>query len=204
MIRTTFSPLSFPRIHFPPCVSMRISRRRCCWKTRTFLSLLSRSCGISRSLLPRLHGVSRVLSLDSPCEIRIAGFVRTARPWFTTILVSAESLCRVSALIMRRFRRGDAIWNNCALSYRCVFSTEKNPACFGLWQRWNTLNAHVIHNRALPKRTAADVRNRIQRWGCLFTREKYFLWYRRFADAEKFAFEFANFPLRIRTRIWDR
>lgn len=96
-----FYPL-LPRIHFSPCVSTRISRRRCCLKDATFLSLLSRAVSLAHSFLQTPWRFSCLISQLTLRNIRIASFVRTAaRPWFTTIFVSTSLCVAVSALIMR-------------------------------------------------------------------------------------------------------
>lgn len=71
------SPL-LPLIHFPRCVSTTCATPMSLKDANISLPFVA--CGISRSLFPSLRGVSHVLSLNSLCEIRIAGFVRTTPP----------------------------------------------------------------------------------------------------------------------------
>jgi len=110
-----FTPYSYISL----AAYLQLARRRCCWKTRN-ISLSFVACGISRSLFPRLRGVSHVLSLNSFCEIRIAGFVRTAL-WgdlrrFLSQLVFVPRFCADNA---RAFlREWDAIRNNCTFPYQ--------------------------------------------------------------------------------------
>lgn len=82
--RLWFAPPLFipflPPIHFPRCVSTTCATPMFAERRWTFLSPLSRAAVSLALFFSKLYGVSHVLSLNSFCEIRIAGFVRTVPP----------------------------------------------------------------------------------------------------------------------------
>lgn len=140
MIRTSFSSLisSHPfcrpaRIYAPGDSRLAPMLLK---KTRTFLSLLSRS-GYSlslslSSLFSRLRDVSHVLSRNSFCEIHIAGFVRNARARARSDL--RRSLSRLCA---ERFRADNARFPPTLFEiiapfrYQCVIR-----GCLRPWQKY--------------------------------------------------------------------
>lgn len=195
MIRTSFSSL----ISSHPFPSLRIydSRR---WKTRIFLSLLSRACGISHPLF-----------FQTPWRFSCLIFQLALRNTHLPVLFESRARDLRRSLsqpdFVSRFRvdnvrfRREMLFEIIA-PFRisawsaAVSSTEKNPACSGLWQRWNTLTAYVIYNRC--QRAPLWTYTTVCSDGVVCSCEKYFP---DMDDLLMKTFEFANFSLLIRTRI---
>lgn len=125
-----FHPL-LPRIHFSPCVSARISRRRCCLKDAN-ISLSFVACGISRSLFPP-DSVAFLMSYLSthPAKCTHCRFCSNrCAPVIYDDSCRNQSLCRGFRADNARFRQ-KMIFKIIALfriSAWCaaMFSSEKN------------------------------------------------------------------------------
>lgn len=148
MIRTFLSfAYSLPSIFLPARISARFATPMLLKDANISLSFVAARY---LSFFPRLRGVSHVLSRNSFCEIRIAGFVRNARAGDLRGSLSQRwSLCRISALIMRAFR--DAIRDNCTLPciiawFATVFDLwGKRVSCF-LQQKWHVRSGPYAAN----------------------------------------------------------
>jgi len=193
MIRASFS---FPLIHFAAWAPVRATRdsqqhaaprvaERCGHLSRPLsVSLLYRALSLTLASFSGLRcRFPCLISQNEFCEIRTAGFVRTARRrrrrWFTTILVSANrsvSHFRRCWEVIAHFRIG--AW------LVAVFGREKND--FPVCRKWSASVRGLIRDRVdVDACSSAIVFSRVKKWPRARSRyPRVFLLWHRFVEVK--------------------